>query len=245
MSVNIVFIEYEGDVIGVGVIFMEIFDCCKSECDFCLVEEWLVLVCEVVNVGLWFWDLCINQLEWIECCCGIFGLFGVELVNYEIFSDLVYFEDKSFMELVMEEVLVGQMFDYYVIFCVLFVDNWMCWIEVCGCVFINNCGEFVYFMGVMVDVIVFKQNEIILQVWSDVFFMFNDNLVELVEVCIVELQQLLQLLIELVEKEKVELVCEFYDEFGVLLMVVYMEVVGVLWCLIDKNLDLYQQLMCV
>ncbi|HWT54891.1 MAG TPA: PAS domain-containing protein [Rhodocyclaceae bacterium] len=242
MSVNIAPIEYEGDVIGAGVILTEISDRRKSERDLRLAEERLALACEAANVGLWFWDLRTNQLEWTERCRGIFGLSGAEPVNYEIFSDLVHPEDKSLMELAMEEALAGQTPDYHATFRVLLADNRMRWIEARGRVFTNNRGEPAHFMGAMVDVTALKQNETTLQARSDALLTLNDNLAELVEARTAELQQLSQSLIELAEKEKAELARELHDELGALLTVAHMEVAGALRRLTDKNSDLYQQL---
>ena len=95
MSVNIAPIEYQGNVIGAGLTLTEISDRRKSERDLSLAEERLALACEAANVGLWFWDLQSNQLEWTERCRGIFGLSAAEPVNYAVFSDLVHPEDKQ------------------------------------------------------------------------------------------------------------------------------------------------------
>lgn len=242
MSVNIAPIEYEGDIIGAGVILTEISDRRKSERDLRLAEERLALACEAANVGLWFWDLQTNQLEWTERCRGIFGLSGAEPVNYEIFSDLVHPEDKSLMEQAMEDALAGQTPDYHATFRVLLADNRLRWIEARGRVFANNRGEPAHFMGAMVDVTVLKQNETTLLARSDALLTLNDKLAELVEARTAELQQLSQSLIELAEKEKAELARELHDELGALLTVAHMEVAGALRRLSDKNSDLYHQL---
>ncbi|MDE2598394.1 MAG: PAS domain S-box protein [Rhodocyclaceae bacterium] len=243
MSVNIAAIEYDGEVIGAGIILTEISDRRKSERDLRMAEEKLALACEAANVGLWFWNLQANQLEWSERCRGIFGLSGAEPVNYEIFSSLVHPDDKSAMELAMEQAMAGQASDYHATFRVVLADDRTRWIEARGRVFANNHGEPTHFMGAMVDVTALKHNETALQARSDALLTLNDKLAELVEARTAELQQLSQSLIELAEKEKAELARELHDELGALLTVAYMEVSGALRRLPDKDSDLYRQLM--
>lgn len=242
MSVNIAPIEYEGEVIGAGIILTEISDRRKRESDLRLAEEKLALACEAANVGLWFWDLRSNQLEWTERCRGIFGLSNSAPVNYEIFSDLVHPDDKNAMEQAMEAALAGQTPGYHVLFRIQLADSRMRWIEVRGRIFSDRNGEPAHFMGAMVDVTEIKQSEAMLQARSDALLTLNDKLAELVEARTAELQLLSQSLIELAEKEKAELARELHDQLGALLTVAHMEVAGALRRLSDKDSELYQQL---
>lgn len=242
MSVNIAPIEHDGKVIGAGIILTETSDRRKRESDLRLAEEKLALACEAANVGLWFWDLRSNQLEWTERCRGIFGLSASAPVNYEIFSDLVHPDDKSAMEQAMESALAGQTPGYHALFRILLADNRVRWIEVRGRLFSDRLGEPAHFMGAMLDVTEIKQNEAMLQARSEALLTLNDKLAELVEVRTGELQLLSQSLIELAEKEKAELARELHDQLGALLTVAHMEVAGALRRLTDKESDLYQQL---
>lgn len=242
MSLNIAPIEYEGDVIGAGIIFAEISDRRKSERDLRLAEEKLALACEAANVGLWFWDLYTNQLEWTERCRGLFGLSASEPVNFEIFSDLVHPEDKSVMEQAMEEAMTGLAPEYHVTFRVLLADSRMRWVEARGRVFLNNRGQPAHFMGAMVDVTGIKQSETSLQARSDALLTLNDSLAELVDARTAELQLLSQSLIELAEKEKAELARELHDELGANLTVAHMEVAAALRRIPEKESELAQHL---
>ena len=242
MSMNIAPIEHDGKVIGAGIILAETSDRRKRESDLRLAEEKLALACEAANVGLWFWDLRSNQLEWTERCRGIFGLSASAPVNYEIFSDLVHPDDKSAMEQAMESALGGHTPGYHVLFRIQLADSRIRWIEVRGRLFSDRLGEPAHFMGAMVDVTEIKQSEAVLQARSDALLTLNDKLAELVEARTAELQLLSQSLIELAEKEMAELARELHDQLGALLTVAHMEVAGALRRLIDKDSELYQQL---
>jgi PAS domain S-box-containing protein len=238
MSVNIAPIEHQGDVIGVGLILTEISDRRRNERDLRLAEERLALACEAANVGLWFWDLHTNQLEWTERCRGIFGLTISDAVNYEVFSGLVHPEDRNAMAQAMEDALAGQPGDYHVAFRVVLADGRMRWIEARGRVFANSRGEPAHFMGAMVDVTEIKKSETNLQARSDALLTLNDKLAELVDARTAELQQLSQSLIELAEKEKAELARELHDELGANLTVAHMEVAAALRRIPDKQTEL-------
>jgi PAS domain S-box-containing protein len=242
MSVNIAPIEYLGDITGAGIFLTEISDRRKNERDLRLAEEKLALACEAANVGLWFWDLHTNQLEWTERCRGIFGLSASEPVDYEIFSDLVHPDDKSVMEQTMQDALAGQADDYHVAFRVLLADGRMRWVEARGRVFANARGEPAHFMGAMVDVTDIKKSETTLQARSDALLTLNDKLAELVDARTAELQLLSQSLIELAEKEKAELARELHDELGANLTVAHMEVAAALRRIPDRESELAQHL---
>jgi PAS domain S-box-containing protein len=203
-----------------------------------MAEEKLALACEAANVGLWFWDLGTNQLEWTERCRGIFGLSGSEPVNYQIFSDLIHPDDKSVMEQAMEDALAGQGDDYHVAFRVQLADGRLRWIDARGRVFANSRGEPAHFMGAMVDVTDIKNSETSFQARGDALLTLNDKLAELVDARTAELQLLSQSLIELAEKEKAELARELHDELGANLTVAHMEVAAALRRIPDKQSEI-------
>lgn len=235
MSVNIAPIEHQGDIIGAGIILTEISDRRKSERALRLAEERLALACEAANVGLWFWDLQSNQLEWTERCRGIFGMSAADPVNYQIFSELVHPEDRDAMAQAMEAAMTGDGGDYHVTFRILLADGRVRWIEARGRVFSNSSGQPAHFMGAMVDVTAIKKSETTLQARSEALLTLNDKLAELVEARTAELQQLSHSLIDLAEKEKAELARELHDELGANLTVAHMEVTAALRRIPDKH----------
>ena len=235
MSVNIAPIEHQGEVIGAGIILTEISDRRKSERALRMAEERLALACEAANVGLWFWDLQTNQLEWTERCRGIFGMSAADPVNYQIFSELVHPEDRDTMAQAMEQAMAGEAGDYHATFRILLADGRVRWIEARGRVFADNSGAPAHFMGAMVDVSAIKKSETSLQARSEALLTLNDKLAELVEARTAELQQLSQSLIDLAEKEKAELARELHDELGANLTVAHMEVTAALRRLPDKH----------
>lgn len=243
LSLNIVPIEHQGSVIGAGITFTEISDRRKHERDLRVAEERLALACEAANVGLWFWDLHTNQLEWTERCRGIFGISSAESVSYEMFSGLIHPDDRSAMEQAMEDAMAGLSGAYHVTFRVLLADGRMRWIEARGRVFNNSRGEAAHFMGAMVDVTELKRNETTLQARSDALLTLNDKLADLVDARTAELQLLSQSLIELAEKEKAELARELHDELGANLTVAHMEVAAALRRLPDKTSESAQHLI--
>ena len=243
LSVNIVPIEHHDSVIGAGITFTEISDRRKHERDLRLAEERLALACEAANVGLWFWDLQSNQLEWTERCRGIFGISSSESVSYEMFSGLVHPDDRGAMEQALQDAIAGLAGTYHVTFRVLLADGHVRWVEARGRVFNNSRGEAAHFMGAVVDVSELKRSETTLQARSDALLTLNDKLAELVDARTAELQLLSQSLIELAEKEKAELARELHDELGANLTVAHMEVAAALRRLSDKETESAQHLM--
>jgi len=241
INVNIHPIARDGKVEGAGMVLTEISDWRRRERDLRLAEERLTLACEAANVGLWYWDLRTNVLEWTERCRGIFGFTGSEPVDYDIFSDLVHPDDKPAMQQAMQDALASHG-TYRASFRVLLADGTMRWVDARGRVLADMHGEPAYFMGAMVDVTELKEGESLLETKSKALLSLNDKLSELVEARTAELQLLSQSLIELAEKEKAELARELHDELGALLTVAHMEVAGSLRRLPDKDSELYKQL---
>lgn len=241
MGVSIHPIERDGRVDGAGLVLTETSDRRQRERDLRLAEERLTLACEAANVGLWYWDLRTNVLDWTERCRGIFGFTGSEPVDYDIFSDLVHPDDKPTMQQAMQDALASHG-NYRASFRVLLADGTTRWVDARGRVLADMHGEPAYFMGAMVDVTELKEGESLLETKSKALLSLNDKLSELVEARTAELQLLSQSLIELAEKEKEELARELHDELGALLTVAHMEVAGALRRLTDKDSELYKQL---
>ena len=237
LNANISLLARQGHVNGIGIFFTEASDRRKNERDLRLAEEKLALTCEAANLGLWFWDLRTDRLEWTERCRAIFGLLPDAAINYEIFIQRVHPEDRAQMELAVQTSL-QQRSGFRAVFRVQLAEGDTRWVESRGRPFSDPHGDLVHFMGAMVDVTDIKLSEMALQAKSEALLSLNDRLTELVEIRTAELQRLSQYLIELAEKEKAQLARELHDELGAYLTVVQMEIAAALRKTEDKTSEI-------
>lgn len=242
MSVNIYPVEHEDAITGASVLVAEISDRRKAECHVRYETERLMLACEAANIGIWYWDLRTDRIDWTAECREILGLNVADELSYQDFLGRLHPDDREATAQAVDAALTGCT-DYHATYRIFLAEDRMRWIDARGRVFVDANGDASCFMGAVVDVTDLKEKEFNLQAKSEALLTLNDNLAEVVDARTAKLQLLSQSLIELAEKEKAELARELHDELGANLTVAHMEVVAALRQLNDRDSDLAKNLM--
>lgn len=102
-------------------------------------------------MGLWFWDLTIDYLEWTEQCNFLFGLAPDTEITYELFLNTLHPEDRDFTHQAVEQALINKT-EYNIEYRVIWSDGSVHWIAAKGKGFYNQDGEPIRMMGTAQDI---------------------------------------------------------------------------------------------
>ncbi len=118
----------------------------------------LQLATEASGLGMWFWDLTNDNLEWTEQCKKLFGLDPEAEINYQIFLNTLHPEDRARTDVAVRQALQNQT-DYSIEYRVVWSDGSIHWLAAKGKGFYNQDGEPVRMMGTVQDITEGKQTE--------------------------------------------------------------------------------------
>ena len=114
-------------------------------------EQRLKLATEASGIGMWFWDLVEDTLEWTELGKAIFGLPRGEELNFEKCFKKVHPEDRDLVQKAIDEAIVDRT-EYRVEYRVVWSDDSVHWVVAKGKGFYNRDGEPVRMMGTVQDI---------------------------------------------------------------------------------------------
>ena len=121
-------------------------------------EARLKLATDASSIGMWFWDLLENTLEWTELGQEIFGLPRNTELTFEICFNVIHPEDRDLVQSAIERALNNRT-EYSVEYRVVRSDGSVCWILAKGRGFYNQDGEAVRMMGTVQDISDRQQTE--------------------------------------------------------------------------------------
>ena len=121
-------------------------------------ETRLKLATDASGIGMWFWDLVADTLEWTEQCKAIFGVPSDGELSHEIFLNTLHPEDRDRTNQAVEQALANQT-EYNIEYRVIWSDGSVHWIVAKGKGFYNQAGEPVRMMGTVQDISDRKQIE--------------------------------------------------------------------------------------
>ena len=121
-------------------------------------REQLKLATAVSGIGIWFWDLKTNVVEWTEQGKALFGLSKNAELTYEMFFDLVHLEDRNRVHTAVRDALDSKT-QYSVEYRIIRADNSVRWLLARGRGFYNSEGEPVRMMGTIQDISQRRQAE--------------------------------------------------------------------------------------
>ncbi|MGL5077125.1 MAG: PAS domain-containing protein, partial [Waterburya sp.] len=110
------------------------------------------------GLGMWFWDLITDKLEWTEQSKVLFGLAPNTEISYELFLNILHPEDRDRTEAAVKQALTNKT-EYSIEYRVIWSDNSLHWIAAKGRGFYNQDGEAVRMMGTVQDISDRKQTE--------------------------------------------------------------------------------------
>ncbi len=114
-------------------------------------EERLKLATVASGIGMWFWDLVEDELEFTSQCKALFGLTADAELSYARFIQTLHPEDRDRTNQAVEEALANQT-DYNIEYRVVWSDGSVHWIVAKGRGFYNQIGQPVRMMGTVQDI---------------------------------------------------------------------------------------------
>ncbi len=114
-------------------------------------EKKLRLATIGAQLGLWFWNLESNELNWTEVGKKLFGLMPDADITYERFLGCLHPDDRLRIEQAVRNSL-AQKLEYNVEYRVIWPDQSVHWIAARGRGFYNEAGQAVQMMGTTRDV---------------------------------------------------------------------------------------------
>ena len=121
-------------------------------------EQRLKLATDASGIGMWFWDLVEDTLEWTELGRAIFGLPRGEELNFEKCFKKVHPEDRDLVQKAIDEAIVDRT-EYRVEYRVVWLDDSIHWVVAKGRSFYNRDGEPVRMIGTVQDITASKESE--------------------------------------------------------------------------------------
>ncbi|VEP18647.1 Histidine kinase [Hyella patelloides LEGE 07179] len=114
-------------------------------------EERLKLATVAGRLGMWFWDLTTDCLEWTEQCKALFGLNPDTEMSYEVFLNALYPEDRERADAAVQEALETKT-EYKIEYRTVWSDGSIHWILAQGRGFYNPESRPVRMIGIAQDI---------------------------------------------------------------------------------------------
>ena len=114
-------------------------------------EAKLKLATAAAGIGMFFWDIVANSLEWTEQGKAIFGVAPDVELSYAGFLARLHYEDRDRIEEAIKEALSNKT-EYSAEYRVIWSDGSVRWIAAKGKGFYNSDGEPVRMMGTVQDI---------------------------------------------------------------------------------------------
>ncbi|MEM8779902.1 MAG: PAS domain-containing protein, partial [Cyanobacteria bacterium P01_G01_bin.49] len=114
-------------------------------------EERLKLATVACSLGMWYWDLTTNCLEWTEQCKALFGLTPDTKMSYEVFLNALHPEDRERTHASVQQALETKT-EYNIEYRSVWSDGSVHWILAQGKGFYNPEGLPVRMIGIAQDI---------------------------------------------------------------------------------------------
>lgn len=121
-------------------------------------EERLRLATAASGIGMWFWNLVEDELEWTPQCKFLHGLTQERQVSYEMFLNLLHAEDRDRVREAVEKALSDRI-EYSVEYRVVWNDGSIHWLAAKGRAFYARDNKPVRMMGIVEDITALKLSE--------------------------------------------------------------------------------------
>jgi PAS domain S-box-containing protein len=118
----------------------------------------LQLATDASEMGLWFWDLVTDKLEFTQQCKLLFGLAPDAAMSYPIFLNILHPEDRDRVNQAVERALVDKT-EYSIEYRAIWSDGSEHWIAAKGRGFYKQNGEAIRMMGTVQEITERKQTE--------------------------------------------------------------------------------------
>jgi PAS domain S-box-containing protein len=114
-------------------------------------EEQLRLATIATNLGMWFWDLTLDHLQWTDQCKALFGLSPETVISYEAFLNALHPDDRERTHSAVTRSIEDRA-DYNIEYRTVWPDGTTHWLLAKGRAFYNPDGQPVKMMGTVQDI---------------------------------------------------------------------------------------------
>ena len=114
-------------------------------------EQRLKLATDASGIGMWFWDIIKDEIEWTELGKAIFGLPAEEKLSFQKCFDMIHVEDRHLVRAKIDEALANKT-QYRIEYRIVWSDNSVHWIVAKGKGVYRIDGEPVSMMGTVQDI---------------------------------------------------------------------------------------------
>ncbi len=114
-------------------------------------EEQIRLATTAAELGMWFWDITINELVWTPKCKALFGLTADTAVSYDLFLESLHPDDLERTQSAVTQA-IDQKADYNIEYRSVWSDGSIHWLAAKGRAFYDNMGQPVRMMGTIQDI---------------------------------------------------------------------------------------------
>jgi PAS domain S-box-containing protein len=131
----------------------------QTEASLHLSEERLRLATEAADIGMWFWDLAMDDLVWTTRCKTLFGLAPNAPMSYPRFLEILHPDDRDRTHQAVQTAIQQQQ-DYYIEYRCIWPDQSVHWIVARGRALYDDQGKPMRMMGMTQDITDRKQAEV-------------------------------------------------------------------------------------
>jgi PAS domain S-box-containing protein len=125
-------------------------------------EERIRLATASAELGMWFWDITIDELVWTPKCKALFGLTADTEISYDLFLERLHPDDRDRTQEAVTLALENKI-TYDIEYRTVWSDGSIHWIAAKGRAFYDNMGQAVRMMGTTQDISLRKFAEEALQ----------------------------------------------------------------------------------
>lgn len=152
----------DGEAVRMRGIVQDISDRKCVETALQMSEQRLRLATEAADIGMWFWDLVEDCLEWTIRCKTLFGFDPDAEINYERFLAALHPDDRDQTDTAVKTAIANRT-EYVIEYRSVWPDGSEHWLIAKGRAFYNDRGEPIQMMGMAQDISDRKHAEINLQ----------------------------------------------------------------------------------
>ncbi|MEP7372131.1 MAG: PAS domain S-box protein [Chitinophagaceae bacterium] len=153
--------DSDGRIIGASKIARNVTDTIIARKKLEQSEERLQMALQATQLGTWDFHPLTGELNWSEECKKIYGLPPGQQIDFNVFSEHIYVDDRQYVETAIQKSMnPSGTGDYDISYRILrFDDNAVRWIRAQGKVYFNPLRQAELFTGTVVDITEQKQSQ--------------------------------------------------------------------------------------
>ncbi len=151
--------DTDGNPLRIVGITIDINDIKQAEIKLQESAEKVRLATNAAELGMWFWDITVDELVWTEKCKALFGLSPDTKMSYELFLNCLHSEDRQRTHEAVTRCLEEKV-DYDIEYRTVWFDGSVHWVAAKGRSFYDTEDKPIKMMGTAQDITERKQLEL-------------------------------------------------------------------------------------